>query len=57
VSGALAARRGAGGESAPQESVGLAFTWIDVEYRPIEANGALGAPISAGWDLSTHAEV
>jgi hypothetical protein len=25
--------------------------------RPTEANGALGAPISAGWDRSKHAEV
>ena len=48
---------GAGGENAPQESVGLAFTRIDVEYRPIEANGTLGAPISAGWDLSQHVKV
>jgi type VI secretion system secreted protein Hcp len=47
----------AGGGDAPEESVGLAFARIDMEYRPQQSSGALGAAITAGWDLSKHAKV
>lgn len=47
---------GSGGDSL-MESVSLAFTRFDVEYRPMRADGSLGDAIRAGWDLSRHTKV
>ncbi len=38
-------------ESVPEESVSLNFAKIEYEYRPQDARGGNGAPVSAGWDL------
>lgn len=48
---------GGAGADAPMESVGLAFGRFDMEYRPQQADGSLGASIKAGWDLSKNLKV
>jgi type VI secretion system secreted protein Hcp len=48
---------GAGGGDAPQESVGLAFGRIDLEYHPQKASGAAAAALKAGWDLGKNIKV
>lgn len=48
---------GAGGGDAPQESVGLAFGRIDLEYHPQQASGAAAGALKAGWDLAKNVKV
>jgi type VI secretion system secreted protein Hcp len=45
-----------GGEP-PEEMVGFAFGRIDLEYKPQQPTGALGAAIKAGWDLSRNSKI
>jgi type VI secretion system secreted protein Hcp len=42
---------GAGGEVVPGDSVSLNFAKIQVEYKPQNPDGSLGASIKAGWDV------
>jgi type VI secretion system secreted protein Hcp len=38
----------------PVEQISLNFARIEVEYRPQNADGTLGAPHKAGWDQKTN---
>jgi type VI secretion system secreted protein Hcp len=38
----------------PQETVAFNFSRIDVNYAPQQPTGALGAAVSASWDLSAN---
>jgi len=46
----------AGGDLA-HESVSLAFTKIEQEYKPQKADGTLGGAIQSGWDLKANKKV
>ena len=46
-----------GGGEQPTESVSLNFTKIEFSYKPQNANGTLGAAVSAGWDVKANAKV
>jgi type VI secretion system secreted protein Hcp len=39
------------------DSVSLGFATIKVEYRPQKADGSLGQPITAGWDLKRNTQI
>jgi type VI secretion system secreted protein Hcp len=45
---------GSEGEVIPTESVSLNFSKIQLEYRPQKADGSLGAPVKAGWDVKKN---
>ena len=41
-------------DSVPVDEVSFTYAQIKVEYRPQRADGSLGAPITAGWNLKTN---
>ena len=43
-----------GPDALPVDAFGLDFGKIEVEYKPIKADGSLGAPEKAGWDLKAN---
>ncbi len=43
-----------GGEDFPTESISFNFSKIEVQYKQIAADGTLGPPITAGWDLAAN---
>lgn len=45
---------GAEGEVVPGDSVSLNFSKIQVEYKPQNPDGSLGASIKAGWDAKQN---
>jgi type VI secretion system secreted protein Hcp len=40
-----------GGDDTPVESLSLAYSKVEIEYKPQNANGSLGAPCRGSWDL------
>lgn len=42
-----------GGDDTPTESLSLAFAKCEVEYQQQAANGNVGNPVLAAWDLTT----
>jgi type VI secretion system secreted protein Hcp len=38
----------------PMDEAALAYSRIEVEYRPQKADGSAGPPVKAGWDLKTN---
>jgi type VI secretion system secreted protein Hcp len=47
----------AAGDVLPLDQVSLAFGKIEIEYREQRANGTLGPPIRAGWDVKKNRKV
>jgi type VI secretion system secreted protein Hcp len=47
---------GAGGNS-PTDAVSMAFAKIEFTYKPQNADGSLGQPVTAGWDLKANKKV
>jgi type VI secretion system secreted protein Hcp len=41
-------------DSVPVDEVSFTYAQIKVEYRPQRADGSLGAPITAGWNVKTN---
>lgn len=41
----------------PTDSFSLNFAKIEFTYFPVNANGTLGEPVKAGWDVKENAEV
>jgi len=41
----------------PTDSVSLNFAKVEVEYRPQNADGALGVAVKAGWDVKANTKV
>jgi type VI secretion system secreted protein Hcp len=41
----------------PVDQVSLNFAKIEMEYKPQDAKGGLGAPIKTGWDLKQNKKV
>jgi type VI secretion system secreted protein Hcp len=41
-------------DSVPVDEVSFTYAQIKVEYRPQRADGSLGAPITAGWNVQTN---
>ena len=41
-------------EGVSVDQVSFAYAQVKVEYWPQKADGSLGAPIAAGWDLKTN---
>ncbi len=41
-------------DALPTDAFDLDFGKIEVEYKPIKADGSLGAPEKAGWDVKTN---
>ncbi|MDQ3862856.1 MAG: type VI secretion system tube protein Hcp [Actinomycetota bacterium] len=41
-------------DSIPVDEVSFKYAQVKVEYRPQRADGSLGAPITAGWNLKTN---
>lgn len=41
-------------DALPVDQFDLVFARIEIEYRPVKPNGALGSPIKAGWDLTAN---
>lgn len=48
---------GSDGDSVPLEQVSMNFSKIEFEYRPQTAQGTLGPPSKAGWDLKQNVKV
>ena len=36
------------------DSVSLAFSKVQVEYKPQNPDGSLGTPVVAGWDVMAN---
>lgn len=47
----------AGGGDVPEEMVGLTFGRIEMDYKPQQATGALGAAVKAGWNLAKNLKI
>jgi type VI secretion system secreted protein Hcp len=45
---------GQGEEGVPVDQVSFAYAQVKVEYWPQKADGSLGAPLAAGWDLKAN---
>lgn len=41
-------------DALPVDGFDLDFGKIEVEYKPVKADGSLGAPEKAGWDVKTN---
>jgi type VI secretion system secreted protein Hcp len=41
-------------DGVPVDEVSFTYAQIKVEYRPQRADGSLGAPITAGWNVKTN---
>jgi type VI secretion system secreted protein Hcp len=41
-------------DGVPMDQVSFKYAQIKVEYWPQKADGSLGAPVTAGWDLKTN---
>ncbi len=48
---------GAGGDVLPIDQVSLNFARVEIEFRPQKADGSLGAPDKAGWDVKMNKPV
>ena len=48
---------GSAGDVIPMDSISLAFSRVEMEYRPQKADGSLDTPIAAGWDLKHNKPV
>jgi type VI secretion system secreted protein Hcp len=46
-----------GGDAIPIESISLNFSKIEIEYKPQDAKGKLGAAITTGWDVKKNVKV
>jgi len=46
-----------GGDTVPTESFAIAFSKIEVEYKPQKKDGSLGAAVTTGYDLKAMAKV
>ena len=44
-------------DALPVDAFDLDFGKIEVEYKPIKADGSLGSPEKAGWDVKTNKAV
>jgi type VI secretion system secreted protein Hcp len=45
------------GGDRPTESISMAYAKIEFTYKPQNADGSLGAPVTAGWDLKANKKV
>lgn len=41
-------------DALPVDAFELSFDKIEVEYKPIKADGSLGSSVTAGWDLKSN---
>jgi type VI secretion system secreted protein Hcp len=41
-------------DSVPVDEVSFIYAQVKFEYRPQRADGSLGAPITAGWNLKAN---
>jgi type VI secretion system secreted protein Hcp len=41
----------------PMDEATLAYSRIEIEYRPQKPDGSAGPPVKAGWDLKTNKKV
>jgi type VI secretion system secreted protein Hcp len=48
---------GSAGDVIPMDSISLAFSRVEMAYRPQKADGSLDTPIAAGWDLKQNKPV
>ena len=48
---------GHGGSVMPTDQISLNFAKIEYEYAPQKADGTLGSPVKAGWDLKLNKKV
>jgi type VI secretion system secreted protein Hcp len=48
---------GSSGQDRPTESVSMAFAKVEFTYKPQNADGSLGTPVTAGWDLKANKKV
>jgi len=48
---------GSSGADRPTESVSMAYAKVEISYKPQNADGTFGAPITAGWDLKANTKV
>jgi type VI secretion system secreted protein Hcp len=46
-----------GGDEIPSEQVSLNYSKMDIQYKEQQADGSLGGPIMAGWDLKLNTKV
>jgi type VI secretion system secreted protein Hcp len=45
---------GGSGDVIPMDQISLAFSQIEMEYRPQKADGSLDTPVKAGWDVKQN---
>jgi type VI secretion system secreted protein Hcp len=48
---------GGSGDATPMDSVSLAFSKFELEYKPEKADGSLGQAMKTGWDLKQGKKV
>jgi type VI secretion system secreted protein Hcp len=48
---------GSSGDVIPMDSISLAFSKFEVEYKPEKADGSLDQAIKAGWDLKQNKQL
>jgi type VI secretion system secreted protein Hcp len=48
---------GSQGDVVPTDQISMNFSKIEVEYKEQKADGTLGAPAKAGWDLKANKKV
>lgn len=48
---------GAAGDDVPFDELTLGYAKLEVEYRPVDAKGALGPAVKGGWDLKANKKV
>jgi type VI secretion system secreted protein Hcp len=41
-------------DGVPVDQVSFKYAQLKIEYRPQKADGSLGAPVTAGWNLKTN---
>jgi len=47
----------AAGADPPHDTIGFNFDHIEMTYTPQDADGAAGAPVAGGWDLSKNVKI
>jgi len=48
---------GSSGDVVPVDQVSLNFSKIEFEYKPQKAEGGLGSPVKAGWDVKANKKI
>ena len=45
------------GETVPTDQISINFAKVEIEYKEQKADGSLGSPVKAGWDVKTNKKI